>query len=72
MGLLPATLLLMILGVYVVQCERKLLMSLVIVSVQFCLLSNWLTYLLLTGLLSFNGRISTQPNYNSLRGWPQS
>ena len=59
MALLPATLLLMILGVYVVRSERKLLMVFVIVSVSAVLLTIIPADLSLADLLSRNGSIST-------------
>jgi hypothetical protein len=66
MGLLPVTLLLMILGFYVVRLERKFLMTFVIVSIYSFGFTLPPTNLLLTGLLSRNDRVSTQPNHHSL------
>lgn len=69
MALLPATLLLMLLGVYVVRCEHKWLMGFVIVgeivSLYLCgyLLTLW------TDVLSCDGRISTQSNHHPLWEW---
>lgn len=68
MALLPATLLVMLLGVYVVRSERKWLMAFVIVSGFVDLYScDYLT--LWTDMLSCNGRISTQSNHHPLWEW---